>query len=179
MGIISGGNVVDGSGLGSPLQHAGAPVDGTDEVQTLTIGGTPTGGTFSLEFAGHRTTLIDWTATDATLVSDIEDALESLASIGTGNVAVAAGTLSSGVGTITLTFQSGMGKLAVSTITVGENNLTGTTPTLAVAETTPGVTATHRSAPTGAPLIDTTNGILYQNTGAPGAPTWSKVGLES
>jgi hypothetical protein len=53
------------------------------------------------------------------------------------------------------------------------NALTGTAPTLAIAETTPGVSATARGAPKGALLIDTTNGALYQNTGTPQAPTWT------
>jgi hypothetical protein len=41
------------------------------------------------------------------------------------------------------------------------------------------VTATGRGAPTGAGLIDTTNGIQYINTGTALAPTWTKVGTQT
>ena len=158
---------------------AGAPVAGTDEVQTLTIGGTPTGGTFRLAYKGRVTAAITWTAVDATLVAAIDAALEALSTIGTGGVTTAAGTVSSGIGTITLTFVGANAKKAVPLVTVFENALTGTAPTLAITETTPGVTATHRGAPKGAELVDTTNGIAYINTGTAVVPTWTKVGTQS
>jgi hypothetical protein len=102
-----------------------------------------------------------------------------LPNIGTNGVTTAAGTVTAGIGTITITFAANLAALAVPTITVVANNLTGTAPTLAVAETTPGVTATGRGAPTGAGLIDTTNGIQYINTGTALAPTWTKVGTQT
>lgn len=159
---------------------AGAPVAGTDEVQTLTIGGTPTGGSFKLKFKGQRTAAIAWTAVDATLVAAIDAALGALSTIGgAANVTTAAGTLTSGIGTVTITFVGALAKKAVPMIGVEANNLTGTAPTLAVAETTPGVNATHRGAPKGAPLTDTTNAIAYINTGTAVVPTWTKVGTQS
>ena len=164
---------------GCEYMNAGAPSAGTDEVQTLTIGGTPTGGTFKLTFDGHTTAAITWTDVDATLVAAIDAALEALANIGTGGVTCAAGTLTSGIGTVTITFGGNLTKLAVPTISVAANSLEGTSPTLAVAETTPGVTATARGASKGATLQDTTNGILYINTGTALAPTWTKVGTQS
>lgn len=53
-------------------------------------------------------------------------------------------------------------------------------PTVAVAITTPGVTATGRNqGGCGQLLIDSTNGVLYINTGTAPAPTWTKVGTQS
>lgn len=158
---------------------AGAPTQGTNEVQTLTLGGTPTGGTFALAFDGYTTTDIDWTDTDSTLIADIDAALEALPNIGTGGVTVAAGTLSSGIGTITITFGGNLAELVVPLITVADDSLEGSAPTIAVAETTPGVTATARGASKGSILTDTTNGILYINTGTALAPTWTKVGTQT
>jgi len=158
---------------------AGAPVQGTNEVQTLTLGGTPTGGTFKLAFDGYTTAAIDWTDTDSTLIADIDAALEALPNIGTGGVTVAAGTLTSGIGTITITFGGNLAELVVATITVADDSLEGSAPTIAVAETTPGVTATGRGAAKGSILTDTTNGILYINTGTALAPTWTKVGTQT
>lgn len=152
---------------------AGAPVAGTDEVQTLTLGGTPTGGTFTLTFEGQTTAAIAWSSTNATLIGNIDAALEALTTIGTGNVTTAVGTMTAGIGTATITFVGVLAKKAVPTITVANNSLTGTAPTVAVAETTPGVSATHRGAPKGALLIDTVNGALYQNTGSAIVPTWT------
>jgi len=173
-------DTVAGANREAPLTSAGAPGAGTDEVQTLTIGGTPTGGTFRLKFKSFITAAITWTATDATLVSNIDTALGALGSIGgASNITAAAGTVSSGIGTITLTFVVNNGKKVQPLITVFSNSLTGTSPTLAIAETTPGVTASGRGAAKGTHLTDTTNGIAYINTGTAVAPTWTKIGVQT
>lgn len=162
-----------------PLTNAGVPGDGTDEVQTITFGGTPTGGTFKLKFGPFRTAAISWSATNNTLRDNVDAALEALPNIGTGGVTTAVGTMTAGIGTLTVTFAGALGKKAVALMTVDNNSLTGTAPTVAVTETTPGVSATHRGAPTGAVLLDTTNGISYQNTGTAAAPTWAKIGTQT
>lgn len=177
MAIISGGRIIEGSRDG--YTSAGVPTAGTSEVQTLTIGGTPTGGTFKIAFEGFTTAAITWSATNATLVSNIDAALEALPNIGTGGVVTATGTITAGIGTITLTFAGNLALKAVGTATIANNSLTGTAPTLAIAETTPGVDAAGRNAAIGATLTDLTNGILYVNTGTAVAPTWTKVGLQS
>lgn len=157
-------------------ETAGAPVNGTDEVQTLTIDAT--GGTFKLKFDGHTTAAISWSSTNNTLRDNVDAALEALPNIGTGGVTVAVGTMTAGVGTLTITFGGNLAKMAVPTITVANNSLTGTA-TLSIAETTPGVDASARGAPKGATLVDTTNGIIYINTGTALAPTWTKVGTQT
>lgn len=169
--------IIEG-GLG-PYEVAGAPVQGTNEVQTLTIGGTPDGGTFKLKFDGYTTAAITWSATTATLLANIQAALDALPNVGTNGLIVAEGSLTGGVGTVTLTGGGNLINLAIPTVTVANNSLTGTTPTLAIAETTPGVTATMRGAKKGALLVDTTNGILYINTNTALDPTWTKVGTQS
>jgi hypothetical protein len=162
-----------------PYQFAGAPVQGTNEVQTLTIGGTPTGGTFKLAFDGHTSAAIAWSSTNATLLANIQAALDAMPNVGANGIVATAGTLTNGVGTITLTFGANLGNLAVPTVTIANNSLTGTSPTLAVAETTPGVKATMRGAAKGALLIDTANGKLYINTGTALDPTWTVVGTQT
>lgn len=158
---------------------AGAPGAGTDEVQTLTIGGTPTGGSFRLSFKSRVTSAIAWSSTNATLIANIDAALEALSSIGTGGVTTAVGTMTAGIGTATLTFVGAKGKRAQPLVVVHSNDLEGTAPTLAIAETTPGVTAGHRGAAKGAMVTDTTNGKQYINTGTTTAPTWTVVGAQS
>lgn len=173
MAAIELTNVIEGA-FGVVASSAGAPGAGTNEVQTLTIGGTPSGGTFKLQYEGATTTAIPWNATNATLLASIQTALDALSTVGTGGLVAAAGTLTAGIGTITLTAGANLAKKAISLVTVADNSLTGTSPTLAIAETTPGVTATGRGTAKGALLVDTTNGTIYQNTGTGGtAPTWT------
>lgn len=169
----------EGLGLGSALRVAGAPSAGTNEVQTLTIGGTPTGGTFTIAFDGFVSGAITWSATNATLLANINAALDAMANVGTGGLVAAAGSLTSGIGTITLTAGGNLAKLALPLATIGTNSLTGTSPTLAIAETTPGVTATARGCAKGAIVTDTTNGKAYINTGTPLVPVWTVVGAQS
>lgn len=178
MAVIELVNVIEGALGGSAYTTAGAPTAGTTEVQTLTIGGTPDGGTFTLVHEGYTTSAITWTATDATLVAAIDAALEALPSIGTGGITAADSTLTSGIGDVTLTF-AGVNTLKnMGLISVGTNALTGTAPTVAVAVTTPGVDSSGRGAAKGALLTDTTNGKLYITT-TTNPPTWVVVGSQS
>ena len=159
-----------------PRIHGAAPVNGTSEVQTLTIDAS--GGTFKLAFEGRKTAAISWSGTNTTLRDAVDAALEALPNIGTCVVTVAVGTMTNGVGTLTLTFAGNLAKKAVATVTVADNSLEGT-GTLTVEETTPGVDATHRGAPKGALLIDTNAGKLYIYTGTAREPTWTVVGSQS
>lgn len=164
------------SGVSRIGQTAGVPSAGTTEVQTITIDAT--GGTFKLAYDGQTTAAITWSATNGTLVANIDAALEALGNIGTGNVTTAVGTMTAGVGTITVTFAGTLVKLAVATMSVANNSLTGTA-TLSIAKTTPGVTADYRGYSKGKLVSDTTNGKLYVNTGTSTAPTWTVAGSQS
>ena len=157
----------------------GAASAGTDEVQTLTIGGTPTSGTFTITFRGWTTAPITWSSTNATLVANIDAALEALPVIGTGGVTTAVGTMTAGIGTITLTFVGANGKMAQPLATADGSGLVGTAPTVAITETTPGVTATLRGVAKGELAVRSDTGVLYANTGTTTAPTWTAVGSQS
>lgn len=179
MPIIEVSNPISGSPNNGRVS-AGAPVAGTDEVQTITFGGTPTGGTFKLSYDGMVTAAISWSATNNTLRDNVDAALEALPNIGTGGVATAVGTMTAGIGTLTVTFSGGnLAKRAVNLIAVANNSLTGTSPTIAVAETTPGVDATALGAPKGALLTRLDTGVLMINTGTALAPTWTVVGAQT
>lgn len=166
--------------IGTILESAGAPSAGTSEVQTLTIGGTPTGGSFKIYFEGFTSSSITWSATDATLLANLQAAIDALPSLGTNGFIAAAGTLTNGIGTITLTAGGNRAKQALgSVLSCPTNALTGTAPTLAVAETTPGVDASFRGAGKGAIVSDTTNGKAYINTGTALVPVWTVVGAQT
>lgn len=165
--VISGGRIVEG--LSEDYYGDGAPVDGTDEVQTLTKSGTLSGGTFRLGFEGFFTATIAYNATAAAIVA----ALEALPNIGTGGVTGTGGTID---GTpVVLTFAGNKGRRAVSLLTLYANSLTGSSPTITIAETTAGVDMSPLLAAAGAEYRDTTNGVEYLNTGTALAPTWQRV----
>lgn len=152
--------------------NAGAPVAGTDAVQTIATTGIPTGGTFKLAYRGKRTTDIPFNASAAAIVA----ALIALPNIGAAEVVGGGGPLPTGV---TVTFALTLGKSVQPLITLASNNLTGgTSPTVTIANTTPGVEPTMKTAKRGDLLSDTVNGVLYITTGADGEPVWVKVGTQ-
>lgn len=106
---------------------------GTDEVQTVTITGTPTGGTFTLTFDGQTTANIAYNA----IGSAVQSALVALSNLNTGDVVVTGGP---GPGTpYVVTFGGAKGSQDVPTMTASGTLLTGgTTPAVGVAVTTPG-----------------------------------------
>lgn len=151
---------------------SGAPSAGTSEVQTLTITGTPTGGTFVLQFKGQRTAPIAYNAAAAAVVS----ALEALSTIGAGGVTATGGALP---GTpVAITFAGARAARAQPLITAPVNSLTGgTTPAISIVETTPGVDATLRDAPIGTQYVRTSNGVVYTKTTAAGG--WTVIGAQT
>ena len=102
----------------------------TNEVQVITISGSPTDGTFTLTFRGATTTALDPDAAS----SAVQTALRNLATIGASNVNV---TGSAG-GPYTVTFAGALANTAVDQITADGSLLTGGTPAITVANTAEG-----------------------------------------
>lgn len=167
MGLITGGQILPGEA--GPFLNAGAPSNGTDEVLTITVTGTPTGGTYKLKHESFLTASIAYNAA----ATAVQTALRNLPSVGGTNLTVSG----SDGGPYTVTGASEFAKKALAAITLGVNALTGgTSPSVTITEDTPGVDASFRGAPKGALLVDTTNGILYMNTGTSTIPVWTAVG---
>lgn len=111
------------------LTGAGAAAD----VQTVTISGSPTGGTFTLTFNGSTTANIASTSTAAALAT----AFTALPSVGTGNATATGGPLP---GTpIVITFAGTLATGVQNDITASSSLTGGTTPAVTVTHTTPGV----------------------------------------
>ena len=102
----------------------------TNEKQTATISGSPTGGTFTLAFKGQTTAALAYNATLAV----VQTALAGLSTIGTGNVAVTGTPGTSYV----VTFQGALAATDVPMITATGALTGGSSPSIAVAETTKG-----------------------------------------
>ena len=176
-GVIEATNTIEGTF--QILRNVGVPTNGSNEIQTLTLGGTIAGGTFPLTLNGQGVGPILWNATNTTLLGNIQAALDAV--FGASQIVATAGALSAGIGTALLTF-SGVNwavKNAGSAFVTSAASLIGTSPTAAVTRTTPGVTASFRGASAGQLLADITNDLLYQNQGVPGAPLWNKVGPQT
>lgn len=106
------------------------------EVQTATITGTPTGGTYTLTFDGETTAAIAYNAA----ASAVQTALEALANINSGDV-VCAGGPHPGTA-VTVTFGGQYLGLNVPQMTAASGSLTGgTSPTVTVTTTTAGGSA--------------------------------------
>lgn len=115
------------------LAHVLAVVAGETRphvVQTVTISGSPTGGTFALRYDGATTGQLAYDASAAT----VETALEGLAGIGSGNVTVSG----SDGGPYTVTFGGDLDLTALEQLTApGAQNLLsgGSSPEATVATT--------------------------------------------
>lgn len=104
----------------------------TSEVQTVTITGSPTGGTFTLTFDGQTTAAIAYNAA----ASAVQAALEALSTVRAGNVVVSG----SAGGPYTVTFVNDLANANVSALTASGAGLTGgTAPAVAIATTTAGI----------------------------------------
>jgi hypothetical protein len=103
-----------------------------NEVQTLAISGTPTGGTFTLTYSGQTTSAIAYNASAAT----VQAALIALSNIGTSNVICAAGALPGAA--ITITFQGTLANTDVALVTSTASLTGGTSPTITITETLKG-----------------------------------------
>lgn len=102
----------------------------TNEVQTLTVTGGPTGGTFTITWSGQTTAALAYNATAA----QVQTALEALSNIAPGDVVV------TGVagGPWTLTWGGAQLGENVAQPTTTETFTGGTTPDITIATTTAG-----------------------------------------
>jgi hypothetical protein len=131
-----------------------------NEVQTVTITGTPTGGTFSLTFNGQTASAIAYNA----IASAVQTALQALSNIGSGNV-----TVTGGPGPATpyvVTFVGSLAGTNVAAMTAAGSFTGGTTPAIAVTTTTPGVAVDLATLPTGYKDIGwvTSDGVTFGRT---------------
>lgn len=116
---------------------AGSYAGGTNEVQRITVTGTPTGGTFTITYNGQTTEPLPYNATAA----QVQAALLALSSVPSGtSIAVTGGPLPGAF--VVITFQNQLGGLNVGQMTTTDSFTGGTSPASAVTTTTPGVAGT-------------------------------------
>lgn len=114
---------------GATIDWSTVPTIDRNEVQTVSLTGSPTGGTYTLTYSGQTTGNIAFNATAAA----VRTALEALSNVGVGNVVV------TGSGPWVITFCNALANTDVANMTGSGANLTGgTSPAVSVAETTKG-----------------------------------------
>lgn len=125
---------VSGEGFGYRLQELAGALSATltDEVQQLTITGSPTGGTFTLTYSGQTTAAIAYNATAA----QVQAALRALSNIGDNDVFCYGADLPSGA--INIHFAGALGATNVGAITTTDSLTGGTTPATAISTLTAG-----------------------------------------
>lgn len=109
------------TGATSPAASVASTTTGASvaAVQTLALGGNPTGGTFVLTFGGQNTAAIPSNATSA----QVQAALVALSTVGAGNLTCAGTALPAGP--ITMTFAGTLAPGPQPLIGAGTNSLTG------------------------------------------------------
>jgi hypothetical protein len=158
------------------LKTSLTPSTGTNAVQTVAVTGTPTGGTFRLEYDGQVTGALAHNISSANFLI----AMEELSNIGEGGLDISGANLAAGYA---LTFVDQVGGRAVRAITLHTNSLTGgTNPTITITQTTAGADATLLG--TAFPndiLYSTATNLFYVQTATADfhAPTWTAVGAAS
>ena len=158
---------------GAELFFDGTPVNGVNEVQRISISGSPAGGTFTVTWSGQTTAAIAFNATAAT----VQAALEALSNIDVGEVACSGGPFPGTA--VDVSFQNALGGLNQPAMTTSDSFTGGSTPASAITTPTPGVRGTYRGTAFGAICCDTSSGIFYEQTSTSAArPTWSEVEID-
>lgn len=153
--LLQGRNVLkSGLPLGK-LTASGlyAPYSGpTSEVQTVTVTGTPTGGTYTLTWSGQTTAAIPYNATAA----QVKTALEGLSNIAVGDVTVAGGPQPGTA--VSVTFVGAYLGEDVAAMTATASLTGGTSPGVTIA------TATAGGAASASDGTQTLAGFLLEET---------------
>jgi hypothetical protein len=154
----------DGSVFIAPYSASGITTltsgSAVNERQTVTITGTPTGGTFTLTYSGQTTASIAYNAN----ASAVQTALEALSNITPGDVAVTGGP---GPGTPwVVTFQGSLAATDVTQMTTTGSLTGGSSPAIAVTTTTPGTGVELATLPAGWSDLGwtSTDGVTYGRT---------------
>jgi hypothetical protein len=160
------------------FQFAGTPSAGTSEVQTITLNAFGA-CTVQVYFRGSFF-IITFTGAEANGAIDtaVQAKMDALRTVGTGNSVVSTSGTTNRV--IQVTFQGILAKKDLPQFTA---TVTTGTPTVALATTTPGVTATGLSPDDDLQandvVVDTTNKKMYMNTGTSTVPVWTVVGAQT
>jgi hypothetical protein len=110
-------------------------IPAVNEKQSVTITGSPTGGTFTLTYSGQTTAAIAYNANAAA----VQSALEALSNIGVGDVTVTGGALPGTA--VVVEFTGALAGTNVSQMTASSSLTGGSSPAVTIATTQGGAAA--------------------------------------
>lgn len=162
-GYIPSGILLARFATGANAGLFGPYAGSTSEAQTVTITGTPTGGTFTLTLSGETTAAIAYNAT----ASAVADALAALPSVTANDVSVTGGP---GPDTpYVVAFKGQYAGENVPAMTASGSFTGGSTPAVAVTTTTAG-------GSTGTTGLDVPEGFLFNSTHIRSGTTATRLG---
>jgi len=134
LAVYADGNIPSGACIAQVTATGRfAPYGGSsEEVQAVTITGTPTGGTYTLTYNGQTTAAIPYNATAA----QVQAALVALSNIGSGNVTASGGPQPGSA--ISVTFVGALANTNVAQMTATGSLTGGSSPAVAVTTSTAG-----------------------------------------
>lgn len=138
---VQGAYTVSGNNWGVGPYNVLLSPPAVNEVQRVTITGTPTGGTFTLTYAGQTTAPIAYNAAAAA----VQSALEALSNIAPGDVTATGGPLPGSF--VTLTFGGSLAGQDVAAITATGSLTGGTAPAVSITTPTGGSAGTPSALP--------------------------------
>ena len=109
----------------------------TNEVQRITMTGTPTGGSFTITYDGQTTAAVAYNAA----AGAVQSALEALSNIAVGDVVCTGGPFPGTA--VDVEFRGAYAQTNVTTMTTTDSLTGGTTPATAVTTVTPGAAPTE------------------------------------
>ena len=146
------------TGYTGTVQFTTSDTGTLNAVQNIAFTGSPTGGTFILDFSGTTTSAITYSTNSTSLAGNIQSALNSLTGlIGTGNCTVSASSATS----VNLAFQGTLAAIPIPTLTaVGSLTAGSGSPSISITTTQAGasvempVTYTFTAADHGIHVFD-------------------------
>lgn len=164
------------SNLGS-LTKAGAPTSGVFQVETATAAGTvTTAGNASVVVTAAGMTGSPITVTAAVALNDTANAIATAirAALNANAVIAAFFTVSGATSAVILTRKSSAANDATMNIAIADGTSVGVTTAATSANTTAGVRGDYRGVEPGQFVTDTTNFVLYVNSGTNLKPVWDE-----
>ncbi len=163
---------------GNTLSKAGAPTSGVFQVETATAAGTVTvAGNASVVVTAAGMTGSPITLAVPVAVSDTANAIATAirAALNANAVIAAFFTVSGATSAVILTRTQSAANDATLNIAIADGTSTGVTTAASSANTTAGVRGDFRGVPAGQTVLDTTNYVIYENSGSVLRPVWTDI----
>ena len=143
----------------------------SDQIETITVNGSPTGGTFTLTHGGQTTAAITYDGTASGTAANIQTALTALSTVGTSDITGLSNALVDGISAteFTVEWRQALGGTVFPVMTHADSLTGGTSPSLSISITQASVpTVTATATAVGSAGNVNPNTLVYINSGIAG-----------